>query len=320
MSRMPKEIGPVPAPMRDPFGREIRSLRLSVTQACDLACAHCHREGQEASAEEMTLAEIQRVVAVGASLGLRKVKITGGEPLMRSDIVDVVSRISPSVREVSMTTNGSHLSEMAAALKAAGLARVNVSLHSLDPGTNERMCGVDMTARVVAGIEDAVEVGLNPVKVNMVVFRDINDDMIQPMMDFCGRVGAVLQLIEYESDRDSARTSDFAKKHFSLVPFEQGLAAASSQTTVNELHRRHRYLVPANGTKVTVEIVRPMHNTEFCANCTRIRVSSDGKLKPCLLDREGAVDLLVPMRAGATDGELRALFAEAIGSRRPYWS
>jgi cyclic pyranopterin phosphate synthase len=320
MSKAFQEPSPMPTPMRDPFGREIRSLRLSVTQACDLACAHCHREGQEVSAEEMTLEEIERVVAVSASLGVRKVKITGGEPLMRKDIVDVVSRISPLVREVSMTTNGSRLSEMAAALKVAGLARVNVSLHSLDPRTNERMCGVDMTAHVVAGIKDAVEVGLSPVKVNMVVFRDINHDMIPPMMDFCGRVGAVLQLIEYESDRDSASTSEFAKKHFSLGPFEQGLAAVSTQTTINELHRRHRYLVPANGTNVSVEIVRPMHNTEFCANCTRIRVSSDGKLKPCLLDRRGAVDVLGPMRAGATDDELRVLFAKAIGSRRPYWS
>lgn len=309
-----------PQPATDPSGREVRSLRLSVTQRCDLACPHCHREGQSPSPREMTAEEIERLVRIAASIGVRKVKLTGGEPLLREDIVEIVSRISPLLAEVSLTTNGSHLAEMASHLGKAGLRRVNVSLHTLNHDRFSRLCGVDKVNQVVGGIEESVRSGLNPVKVNMVVLRGENNEEVHSMIDFCGAVGAVLQLIEYEADRDSANGDHFAKRFFSLEAIEEMLSRQSMSTSVNELHRRRRYKIRANGGFVTVEVVRPMHNTEFCANCTRIRMSSDGKLKPCLLDPNGEVDVLTSMSQGASDQQLRELFLEAIRRRRPYWS
>ena len=305
--------------IRDPFGREIRSLRISVTQRCDLACAHCHKEGQRPATEEMTPAEISRIVGVAAGLGVRKVKLTGGEPLMRPDITDLVRGISPLVREVSLTTNGSRLAQLAAALKRAGLSRVNVSLHSLDHRVNSRLCGRDITSQVMDGISVAVNNGLAPVKVNMVVLKGQNEHEIQRMMEFCSKMGAVLQLIEYECPRESTGKLDFKARYYPLTDVESVLNADAINTTVNELHRRRQYTVPANGGIVSVEVVRPMHNTEFCSNCTRMRVSSDGMLKPCLLDPEGEVDILTPMRAGAPDEVLRELFVSAVSHRRPYW-
>jgi cyclic pyranopterin phosphate synthase len=298
----------------------VKSLRLSVTQRCDLACSHCHREGQSPSTKEMTPEEIERLVRIATSIGVRKVKLTGGEPLLRGDLVEIVSRIAPLVAEVSLTTNGSHLAGMARPLREAGLGRVNVSLHTLNPDRFSKLCGVDLVAEVIGGIEESVRAGLNPVKVNMVVLKGENDGEIQSMIDFCGSVGAILQLIEYEADRDSVEGDHFTERFFSLGSVEEMLSRQSMGTSVNELHRRRRYKIRANGGFVTVEVVRPMHNTEFCANCTRIRMSSDGKLKPCLLDPNGAVDVLTSLRHGATDQQLKEQFLEAIRKRRPYWS
>lgn len=306
--------------VKDPYGREVRSLRLSVTQRCDLACSHCHREGQSESMVEMTPDEIEMLVRVAVSLGVRKIKITGGEPLLREDILEIISKISPLVAEVSLTTNGSQLSRLASPLKLAGLRRTNVSLHTLDAAMFARICGADLSERVVDGISAAVRAGLNPVKVNMVVLKDTNEDHIGPMIDFCARAGAVLQLIEFETDRENSNGCQFAKRFYSLKSTEDMLARQSLETSVNELHRRKRYRIPANGGTVQVEVVRPMHNTEFCSNCSRIRMSSDGRLKPCLLDPAGEVDVLTPMRTGMSDHELRGLFLKAIENRRPYWS
>jgi cyclic pyranopterin phosphate synthase len=267
----------------------------------------------------MTPAEIEKLVRVASSLGIRKVKITGGEPLLRNDIIEIVGRISPLVKEVSLTTNGTRLSALAAPLKCAGLARVNVSLHTLDPQRYERLCGSGGIIEVENGIEAAVLAGLNPVKVNMVVFRDENEEEIPNLMDFCAKKRAVLQLIEYEGNRADSCGEEFAKRFYPLSTVESDLARAAISISVNELHRRRRFLVPANGSRVEVEVVRPMHNTEFCSHCTRLRLTSDGRLKPCLLEQGGEVDVLSPIRKGASDERLRDLFRLAVSNRTPYW-
>lgn len=310
----------IPATLADSFGRPVTSLRLSVTQRCDLACDHCHHEGQTPSIDEMTPAEIERLVNVASSLGVRNVKITGGEPLMRTDIADIIARISPFLKEVSLTTNGSDLDIRSEELSRSGLARVNVSLHTLDADRYYRLCGVDQSDRVIKGIAAAVKAGLNPVKVNMVVLKGENEGEISSMIDFCSSVGASLQLIEYETNRESLNGGSFAKKFYSLAETETMLTSRSVHVTVNELHRRRRYKIPVKEGFVSVEVVRPMHNTEFCSHCTRLRMSSDGLLKPCLLDQSGQVDVLSPLRNGASDHELRGLFLEAVHNRKPYWS
>ncbi len=268
----------------------------------------------------MTSEEIERIVALGASLGIGKVKITGGEPLMRKDIVEIVRGISPLLKEVSLTTNGIRLKDLAEPLKSAGLSRVNVSLHTLDPGRYERFCGSSDLDSVLRGIESAAIAGLNPVKVNMVVFKNENENEIPKLMEFCAKRRAVLQLIEYEGDRAEACDEEFARKYYPLIGVETDLARIADSISVNELHRRRRFLVPSNGSKVEVEVVRPMHNSEFCSACTRLRLTSDGRLKPCLLDPSGEIDLLTPIRRGATDERVRELFMQAVNNRRPYWS
>lgn len=268
----------------------------------------------------MTPAEIERIVRVVTHLGVRKVKLTGGEPLLREDICEIVSSISPLVSEVSLTTNGSSLSGIAEPLKGAGLSRINVSLHTLDRSRYVRLCGVDMVDKAVDGIISSVRAGLSPVKVNMVVLKDLNEHDIQPMIDFCGQVGAVLQLIEYMADKEEENGHQFSQRFYSLNETEALLARRATGFSVNEIHRRRRYHIDNDGSPVTVEVVRPMHNTEFCANCTRIRMSSDGKVKPCLMDRAGTVDLLTPLRQGADDAALAELFLKCVANRRPYWS
>jgi len=306
--------------MVDPFGRPVRSLRLSVTQKCDLACDHCHHEGQTVSKEEMTPAEIERLVGVAVSLGVRKVKITGVEPLMRDDLTEIVRKVSSLVNEVSLTTNGSDLDRRAMQLRRAGLVRVNVSLHTLRPERYQRLCGSDGLGRVLKGIDAAVRSGLNPVKVNMVVFNGENEDEIEQMIEFCSKANATLQLIEYETNREDSNGHGFTRRFYSLEDIEKNLSSRSVDVSLNELHRRRRYLIPTKDSSVTVEVVRPMHNSEFCSYCTRIRMSSNGLLKPCLLDRSGHVDVLGPLRSGASDRELHKLFMTAVGHRRPYWS
>lgn len=297
----------------------MRSLRVSVTQSCDLNCDHCHKEGQSRSYEEMTPGEIERLVRISTGIGIQKVKLTGGEPLMRSDIADIIRRVSALVREVSLTTNGQKLAGVADDLRSAGLARVNVSLHSRDPAVYRRLCGAGSVDSIVGGISKAVSAGLNPVKVNMVVFKDVNEHAIDDMTRFCADAGAILQLIEYEASKEGSKDRSFSKRFYSLADVERRLSEQALQVDFNELHRRRRYTILSDGRRVVVEVVRPMHNTEFCAHCTRLRMSSDGKLKPCLLDASGEVDVLSPMRSGASDEELKSLFMEAVSKRRPYW-
>ena len=304
----------------DGYGRPVRSMRVSVTQRCDLACDYCHKEGQLPSSKEMTPPEIEKLVRIATTLGVRKVKITGGEPLMRGDIVDIITRLSPLLSEISLTTNGFRLNDLARDLKAAGLARVNVSLHTLNSGVYKRLCGVDLMPSVIQGIEGAVKAGLNPVKVNMVVLKGYNENEIDDMIDFCARAGAILQLIEYEASREGAEKEQFMKRYYSLHGVEEDLEKRATNIAHNELHRRRQYDVNANSGQVRVEVVRPMHNTEFCGNCTRIRLTSDGRIKPCLMEKNGELDVLGPLRGGASDSSLRDIFLEVVAARKPYWS
>lgn len=308
------------SPVVDKFGRPVKSLRLSVTQRCDLDCDFCHKEGQSPSQDEMSPEEIERLMRVAASLGVRKVKITGGEPLIREDIREIITRISPLMSEVSLTTNGHRLGAIARDLKSAGLSRVNVSLHTLDPAVYRNLCGSDGVESVVGGIEESIKAGLRPVKVNMVVLRGINETEIPQMMEFCARTGAILQLIEFETSKEDAGNGQFRERYFSLKDTESEIAGRAEKSAHNELHRRGRYTVMTGGGVVEVEFVRPMHNTEFCRNCTRIRLSSDGRMKPCLMDKRGELDALGALRNGASDSELRELFLKVVASRRPYWS
>ncbi|MFH1087110.1 MAG: GTP 3',8-cyclase MoaA [Chloroflexota bacterium] len=299
--------------MKDSYGREVSSLRLSVTQRCQLACFYCHNEGQEKNDREMSPASIERVVRVARSIGIIRTKITGGEPLVRKDIVEIVARIAPHMEETSLVTNGILLERYAAGLKEAGLARVNVDLPSLRPAVYRRVTGREFMSQALSAIGAAVALGL-AVKVNTVVLKGINDTEIEDLIDFVAGNNAVLQLIELEASREEMESGFFQEHHLDLGPLESRLEALAARVETRRLHHRRKYFLPRSGSEAAVEVVRPMHNTEFCANCSRIRLTADGKLKPCLLSNDGLIDT-----AGKSEKEIMEAFAVAIRNRRPYW-
>lgn len=303
--------------IKDPYGRPVTGIRISVTQRCNLNCIYCHREGETRVTSwfsEMSPDEIERIVRIAVSLGISKVKITGGEPLIRKDILEIVERVASvrGVKDLSMTTNGVFLEKYADRLSDAGLMRVNVSLDTLDPAKYKMITGHDSLERVKRGIRKARDAGLYPIKVNMVLLRGINEDEVWRMIEFCREVGAILQLIELVP----LGTPNFDKYHVDLERFEQDLAMMSEKIVPRKLHHRMKYFLHGGG---EVEVVRPFHNSVFCANCTRIRVTSDGKLKPCLMRNDNLVDILTPMRRGASDEELKRLFLKAISLREPFY-
>lgn len=289
-------------------------MRISLTQRCNFDCFFCHHEGEHDSGQELTADEIEEIIKITSDQGIRYVKLTGGEPLIRDDIVEIVRRIKPYVEEVSMTTNASRLSEKACQLKEAGLDRVNISLHSLDPVEFKEITGRDKKEVVKAGIREAIMCGLTPVKINMVVMKGLNHNEIHKFIEFSSETSAILQLIEFQELEDGVKHYD--KYHFDLVPMEKMLSDRSKDIVEREMHRRKIYHLE-NGAQV--EIVRPMHNTTFCRHCTRLRVSSDGKLKPCLMREDNHVPFVSLMRNGATQGELIEAFMEAVNRREPFW-
>ena len=302
--------------IKDPYGRIISSIRISVTPRCNLRCFYCHHEGEGSGKHiDMTPKEMQRIVWAAASFGVKKVKLTGGEPLLRSDIIEIIQEIKsvPRISEVSMTTNGTLLANFAKSLKEAGLVRVNVSLHTLEPETYERITGTNALERVIAGVKNALKVGLSPVKVNMVILKGINDDQIKTVIDFAEKNNVILQLIELESAIEGRL---YRKYHSDLAQIQNELKTKAEKIRIRRMHHRRKYLLPRG---VEVEVVRPMHNTEFCKHCNRIRVTSDGKLKPCLFRSDNLVDLLGPMRDCVSEEALRELFVEAVKRRKPFF-
>ncbi|UZE92240.1 MAG: GTP 3',8-cyclase MoaA [Methanosarcinales archaeon] len=305
--------------MHDKFGREINSLRISVTQRCNLCCFYCHREGQNSFEGEMSPAEIEKIVEIGGKLGIKKLKLTGGEPLMREDICEIVQCTSDYMKETSMTTNGVLLDRYAGDLRDAGLRRVNISLDVLDAERYKTITGRDCSQQVIRGVEAAIANDLTPVKLNVVVMKGVNDHEIEEMIHFAGESGTILQLIELETDGDCKTRALYEKYHCDFAPIEGRLERDAIKVVERELHRRRKYFIE-NGSGVTeVEVVRPMHNTTFCENCTRIRVTSDGKLKPCLLRNDNHVDIIGSIRGGASDEELTEIFKKAILLREPFW-
>ncbi|RLG52064.1 MAG: GTP 3',8-cyclase MoaA [Thermoproteota archaeon] len=304
-------------PLVDRYGRPVTSLRVSVTQRCNLKCIYCHREGELNPRGEMELEEVTRLVKIASELGMTKVKLTGGEPLVRRDIVELVAELSslPGVEEVSMVSNGLLLADLAGELAEAGLRRVNVSLDTLDGRRYRWVTGGGDVRKAIHGIEAAVEAGLSPVKVNMVLLKGVNTSEVWRMLEFTRRMGVILQLIELVSSTPGS-DSFYRRYHFSLDGIEEELRRRAKAVVVRSMHSRRKYLLKDGG---EVEVVKPMHNSLFCMSCSRLRLTSDGRLKPCLMRGDNLVDILSLMRSGASDRELRRAFVEAVRLREPYF-
>ena len=298
----------------DNYKRPVLNLRISVTQKCNKHCPYCHREGERKPSTVMTVDEIVHIVRIAISLGISRVKLTGGEPLLRKEIVEIVRGITgiEGLTDLSMTTNGTHLKGLAKELKNAGLDRVNVSLPTLDPEVYNNLMGGDLQD-AIEGIKAAVKAGLHPVKLNMLVLKNVNDDEIENMIQFAAQTKTILQMIELEPI--NLRKTYYEHYHLGLDEIAQNLEKLASETRIRKhMQKRRVYVLP----KVNVELISPIENTEFCANCTRLRVTSDGKLKPCLMRKDNLVDILTPLRKGAHDKKLRDIFIEAVKKREPH--
>jgi cyclic pyranopterin phosphate synthase len=289
--------------LKDPYNRPVSNLRVSVTPECNLSCIYCHREGERAPQQPLSTREIGDVLSTAAKFDIRSVKFTGGEPLLREDLVDIV-RLVPDSMESSITTNGILLADYAGELKDAGMSRVNISLDSLNPETYKKITGSGRLSDVLSGIDAALEAGLTPIKLNMVMLRGINDHELE---DFYGYIrnnrNLILQLIELMS-------LGGCECHSDLVALEADLAGRSKVILTRRMHHRKKYCLDG----AEIEVVRPLHNTEFCAFCNRLRVTSDGNLKPCLLRADNHVNI-----RGKSGIDLENAFIEAVKRRAPFY-
>ncbi len=297
--------------LTDAYGRWVTDLRVSVTKRCNFRCVYCHDEGLGPVArmraphdEELSAAEVERLVEVAREFGVRSVKFTGGEPLVREDLEEIVARTVRRIPDVSLTTNGSMLAARAEPLRDAGLKRINLSLDSLDPEEFRAIRGGALPP-VLRGVREALRVGLTPVKINLVVFRRTLAT-IPKLIEFVGsHEGLKLQLIQFMPELVDHR--DWA---VDIRSVRRWLEEHASRVLVREMHHRRVYLFD----QAEVELVDPVENPEFCANCHRIRVTHKGELKGCL----NRNDDLVPTR-GLDDAGLRTAFRTVITRRVPYY-
>jgi len=266
---------------------------------------------------EMTAEEVIRLVRIAVELGITKVKLTGGEPLLRNDIVEIVSGLAKieGLRDLSMTSNGTHLATLARPLHEAGLKRININLPSLNKRTYAELNGGDLND-VLNGVGEAVKAGLTPVKLNVLILNGVNEHEIASMMDFARKSCAILQLLELEPV--NVKDPYYRQYHFPIEKVEETLKKQALDVQVRgDMQSRHIYSLPDG---LQVEVVHPIENSQFCSRCTRLRITSDGYLKPCLMVYDNLVDALTPMRKGADDKELKGLFDIAVKRRRPFFN
>jgi len=295
----------------DSFSRRINYMRISVTDRCDLRCIYCTDRFDPTMRHDNILRyeEIHRIVQAAAGLGVKKVRLTGGEALMRLYLSRLVEMLvhTEGIDEVSLTTNGTQLARYADKLKAAGLSRVNVSLDSLKPDRFERITGSDRFKEVLEGIEAAKKAGLNPIKINMVVLKDVNDDEV---LDFARKTLTDdwhVRFIEHMPFVNGNGANGVVSIRNIMSSIEQSLGQLSPHLPTSGNGPARYYKLPdASGTLGFIGAVTEC----FCAECNRFRLTADGHLRPCLLD-DDEIDLKGPLRRGADLEELEDLILKA---------
>ena len=304
---------PIPLPLLDRLHRPLRDLRVSVTDRCSFRCTYCMPKevfGRDfaflPAGHLLSFEEITRLAGIFVGLGVEKIRLTGGEPLVRRDLESLIAMLSPlpGLADLTLTTNGALLPKKALALKDAGLDRVTVSLDSLDNAVFGAINGVAFPVeRVLDGIAAAQEVGLTPVKVNMVVQRGVNEESILPMAGRFHGTGCVLRFIEYMDVgatngwqlADVVSEAEIVQRISAEMPLEP-----IAPNYPGEVARRYRYADGGGEIGVIASVTRP-----FCGDCTRARLSAEGKLYTCLFANDG-FDLRALLRGGASDGEIAA--------------
>lgn len=298
--------------MKDRLGRTIEYARISVTQNCNLKCIYCIPGTEESSLPACTpisAVEFGIIAASLVELGIRKIRVTGGEPLMRRDIIEIIEHISrvPGIEDLSLTTNGIRLKQCAHSLKEAGLIRVNISLDSLQEETFKRMTGGGRLADVLAGIKEALSVGLVPVKINTVLVRGVNDGEVDDFIQLAKDRNVVVRFIELMPiGRYGEENVD------KMIPSQELIQERPYLIEDQEMHDHQpaRYY-RVEGTEGRIGFISPMSH-RFCDRCNRIRITCDGKVKPCL-GNNGEVDILDTLRMAPE--QLTALLRDIIFSK-----
>jgi GTP 3',8-cyclase len=304
--------------MKDQYGREIRDLRISLTDRCNLRCVYCMPEHMvfKPRDELLTDDEIMLVVRVAAELGVTKVRLTGGEPTVRPNLVDLVRRIAavPEIRDLAMTTNGILLSRLAQPLARAGLKRINVSLDSLDAEKFRRITRWGNLDDLLAGLDAAREAGLSPIKLNAVVVRGFNEDDVVDVARLTLAHAWDVRFIEMMPFGSVAgfQTNAYVSSAETMARIEEGLGPLTPLDVTGYDPARTYRLDGAPGTLGFISSV----SQPFCAQCGRLRLTAEGRLRLCLL-RDDEVDLRTPLRAGASYEEMRERF-RAAAFRRPW--
>ena len=313
--------------VRDKFGRPVRDLRVSVTDKCNFRCPYCmpseiYGEKYEflPKVELLTFEEIARLTGVFVQLGVTKIRLTGGEPLVRNGFEHLVAMVASinGIKDLTVTTNGYLLAQKAQALKDAGLQRVTVSLDSLDEEVFKRMNGRGYgTKRVLEGIKKAEDVGLHPIKINAVVQKGVNDHTVADLARYFKGTGHIVRFIEYmdvgnlngwKMD-EVVPADDIVQKINAEMPLEP-----IEPNYTGEVALRYKYLDGGGEIGIIASVTKP-----FCGDCTRARLSTDGKLYTCLFASYGT-DLRGPLRAGASDDDLRDLLKGVWGRRDDRYS
>lgn len=314
--------------MKDAHGRVIDYLRISLTDRCNFRCIYCMPEDgvcQLAHDDILRIEDIERLVRVAASIGIKSIRLTGGEPLVRKGVVDLVSAITatPGIENVSMTTNGVLLPAMADDLKRAGLSRVNVSLDTLDEAQFREITRVGKLEDTLAGIEAALAAGFDPVKVNAVTVRSLNQDFLEFAKLSIDRPLHV-RFIEYMPLGDTSEDSGTGWGKADVIPSEELFGLINEQARAAGLPE----LRPAGaskplgwgparyfefpGAKGTVGFISPL-SRHFCAECNRLRVTADGKVRPCLFS-DTEYDVRTALREG-DDEAVHGVLLEALGAK-----
>ncbi len=305
--------------LSDRFSRTISYLRISVTERCNFRCVYCMpAEGIALAprAELLSFEEIVRVVRVGAKLGLSKIRLTGGEPTVRRDLPELVGMIKAirGINEIAMTTNGARLSELAEPLKKAGLSRINISLDTLRPERNRELTRRDFLPAVLKGVDEALAAGFTPLKFNAVVLRGINDDELGDLLRFAHQRNSQMRFIEFmpmgvarKDERNRTVTMremlERLKARFDLVPEETGNANDPARGWV------------CRRTGARVGFITSMSD-HFCGSCSRMRLTAEGGLRPCL-HQDAEVDLKTVLRSGGDVAEVEDAFRRAANLK---WS
>ncbi|MEK6771574.1 MAG: GTP 3',8-cyclase MoaA [Pseudomonadota bacterium] len=301
----------------DPFGRVIEYLRLSVTDRCDLRCQYClpagFRDFEEPS-EWLSFDEMEQLVRAFTELGVRRVRLTGGEPLTRRGLPDLARRLSalPGLEDLSLSTNAVQLAREAVALRQAGVSRLNVSLDSLRPERFASITGGGKLERVRAGLDAARAAGFTPIKINMVVLGGINDDEIGDMVRFCIVHDFTLRLIETMPIGDTGRAA--SRSYVDLQSVRRRLEAEFDLLPATMAGGGPARYFRVAGTELRIGFITPI-SQHFCDTCNRVRLTADGALYLCL-GQEEKVEFRPLLRAGADSETLKAAIRAAV-ARKP---